>query len=220
MTFDFWYSHFSWQKFGRTSSVALVPAGGIVSDPLTDEPTILSNLTEVDLRHGAVTTYQLKTGPVDGWSTEPFAKIQILNMFLTLSLPRVINVKFLLQPHQKITSHSKENLAFYRLLRWKTVILPILTTSPYKHFSFKGWANVHFERGNKRVNTFTPKGDQIQISPVASPVILHHTVWRTWLFIAYSDWKMILVPVLTTSLIHFSWKGWENVHFELGGSPC
>ena len=33
---------------------------------------------------------------------------------------------------------------------------------------------------------------------------------------AYSDWKMILVPVLTTSLIHFSWKGWENVLFELG----
>ena len=64
--------------------------------------------------------------------------------------------------------------------------------------------------------TFTPKSDQVQISPVASPVILHHTVWRTWLFIAYSDWKMILVPVLTTLLIHFSGKGWENVLFELG----
>ena len=67
-----------------------------------------------------------------------------------------------------------------------------------------------------KVNTFTPKSDQVQISPVASPVILRHTVWRTWLFIAYSDWKMILVPVLTTSLIHFSWKGCENVLFELG----
>ena len=66
------------------------------------------------------------------------------------------------------------------------------------------------------LNPFTPKSDQVQISPVASPVILHATVWRTWLFIAYSDWKMILVPVLTTSLIHFSWKGWENVLFELG----
>ena len=65
-------------------------------------------------------------------------------------------------------------------------------------------------------NPLTPKSDQVQISPVASPVILHHTVWRTWLFIAYSDWKMIIVPVLTTSLIHFSWKGWENVLFELG----
>ena len=34
---------------------------------------------------------------------------------------------------------------------------------------------------------FTPKGDQVQISPAASPEILHHTVGRTWLFIAYSD---------------------------------
>ena len=66
------------------------------------------------------------------------------------------------------------------------------------------------------VSLFISKSDQVRISPVASPVILHHTVWRTWLFIAYSDWKMILVPVLTTSLIQFSWKGWENVLFELG----
>ena len=66
------------------------------------------------------------------------------------------------------------------------------------------------------LNPFTPKSDQVRISPVASPVILHHTVWRTWLFIAYSDWKRILVPVLTISLIQFSWNGWENVLFELG----
>ena len=37
------------------------------------------------------------------------------------------------------------------------------------------------------VNPFTPKSDQLQISPAASPEILHHTVWRTWVFIAYSD---------------------------------
>ena len=62
----------------------------------------------------------------------------------------------------------------------------------------------------------TPKSDQVQISPAAFPVILHHTVWRTWLFIAYSDWKMIILPILTTPLIYFSLKGWENVLFELG----
>ena len=50
---------------------------------------------------------------------------------LTLSFPRVINVKFLLQPHQKYKSHSMKNLAFHSLLRWKMIILPILTTSPY-----------------------------------------------------------------------------------------
>ena len=31
------------------------------------------------------------------------------------------------------------------------------------------------------------RSDQFQISPAASPEMLHHTVWRTWLFIAYSD---------------------------------
>ena len=29
-------------------------------------------------------------------------------------------------------------------------------------------------------------------------------------------WKMITLPILTTSPIHFSLKGWENVLFELG----
>ena len=37
------------------------------------------------------------------------------------------------------------------------------------------------------LHPFTPKSDQCRISPAASPEILHHTVWRTWLFIAYSD---------------------------------
>ena len=38
-----------------------------------------------------------------------------------------------------------------------------------------------------RVNPFTPKSDQFQISPPASPEVFHHTVGRTWLFTAYSD---------------------------------
>ena len=37
------------------------------------------------------------------------------------------------------------------------------------------------------LNPFTPESDRCQISPAASPEILHHTVWRTWLFLAYSD---------------------------------
>ena len=36
----------------------------------------------------------------------------------------------------------------------------------------------------KCLNPFTPKSDQCQISPAASAEILHHAVWRTWLFIA------------------------------------
>ena len=30
------------------------------------------------------------------------------------------------------------------------------------------------------------------------------------------SWKMIILPILTTSLIHLSLKGWGNVHFEPG----
>ena len=44
------------------------------------------------------------------------------------------------------------------------------------------------------VNPFTPKSDQFQISPAASPEILHHTVWWTWLFIAYSDERLLCYP--------------------------
>ena len=39
----------------------------------------------------------------------------------------------------------------------------------------------------KSFNPFTPKSGQFQNSPAASPEIWRHTVWRTWLFMAYSD---------------------------------
>ena len=54
-------------------------------------------------------------------------------------------------------------------------------------------------------NPFTPKSDQFQISPAASPEILCHRVWRTWLFITYSDepsnshWKNILFGSIQVS---------------------
>ena len=35
----------------------------------------------------------------------------------------------------------------------------------------------------------SPKNDQFQISPATSPEVLHHTVWRTWLFIANTQMK-------------------------------
>ena len=66
------------------------------------------------------------------------------------------------------------------------------------------------------LNPFTPKSDQVQISPAASAVILHHTVWGIWLFIPYSDEKWLYYQILIASLIHFCIKGWENVLFELG----
>ena len=35
-----------------------------------------------------------------------------------------------------------------------------------------------------------PKCDLLQTPPAASPELLHHTVWRTWLFIAFSDERL------------------------------
>ena len=99
---------------------------------------------------------------------------------------------------RNITSHSKENLAFHTLLRWKMIIIQILAT-PLMHFPFKRlgectfwaqeWSAQPLERngyvtGNlfsvSTLSTFTPKSDQCQISPAASPEIVHHTVRRTW----------------------------------------
>ena len=40
-------------------------------------------------------------------------------------------------------------------------------------------------------NPFTPNNDQFQISTAASPEILHHTVWRTCLFISYSVERLL-----------------------------
>ena len=44
---------------------------------------------------------------------------------------------------RNITSHSMENLAFHSLVRWKMVVLEILTTSPV-HFSLGSWENLLF----------------------------------------------------------------------------
>ena len=51
------------------------------------------------------------------------------------------------------------------------------------------------------LHPFIPKSDQFRISPVASPEPLHHALCN---------------QSITTSLIHSSLKGWENVFFELG----
>ena len=45
---------------------------------------------------------------------------------------------------RNMTSHIIKNLAFHSLLRWKMIILPILTTSLI-HFSLKSWKNILFD---------------------------------------------------------------------------
>ena len=59
---------------------------------------------------------------------------------------------------------------------------------------------------------FTPKSDQNPISPAASPEILHHSMKKMALH-SFLRWKLIILPIPTTSPIHLSLKGWENVCF-------
>ena len=67
-------------------------------------------------------------------------------------IPRVINLKFLLQLHQKYNITQYEELGFQSLLRRKMIILPILTTSLI-HFSLKCWENIILELGGERAKT-------------------------------------------------------------------
>ena len=65
------------------------------------------------------------------------------------------------------------------------------------------------------LNPFTPERDQCQNSPAASQEIWHHTVWRTWLFIAYSDEKWLHYKFSLHHSYNRFLKGWENTLFEL-----
>ena len=76
----------------------------------------------------------------------------------------------------------------------------------------------HFTHALSSVNPFTLKSDQSPISPVASPEILHHTVWRTWLFIAYSNERLLHYQFSLPHPYISLEEGWENVLFELPSS--
>ena len=57
--------------------------------------------------------------------------------------------------------------------------------------------------------------DQCQISPAASSEFSHHTVWRTWLLIAYSHMKDDYTTNSHYLTYTFLFKNWEDVLFEL-----
>ena len=64
---------------------------------------------------------------------------------LTLSLPLSVSISsFSCSITRNVTSHIMKNLAFHSLLRWKLIILPILTASIT-------WENWLFEPGSNRV---------------------------------------------------------------------
>ena len=65
------------------------------------------------------------------------------------------------------------------------------------------------------LNPFSPESNQCQNSPAASQEIWHHTVWRTWLFIAYSDEKWLYYKFSLHHSYNRFLKGWENTLFGL-----
>ena len=65
------------------------------------------------------------------------------------------------------------------------------------------------------INPFTPESDQCQNSPVASQEIWHHTVWRTWLRIAYSNERWLYYKLSLHHSYNCFLKGWKNTLFEL-----
>ena len=71
---------------------------------------------------------------------------------------------------------------------------------------------------NQRCSVKISKIDQFQTSLAASPGIVHHTVRRTWLFMAYSDEMWLYYQFsLAQHHLYVLLKGWENVLLELGG---
>ena len=108
--------------------------------------------------------------------------------------------------------------------QWKKIQFPFSKVSASAYESVRLWecVNTEFDWEVKMgieksvLNPFTPKSDQSPISPVASPEILHHTIWRTWLFIAYSDERWLHYQFSLPNPYISLEEGWENVLFELG----
>ena len=80
------------------------------------------------------------------------------------------------------------------------------------------WSRSRKKRGrNELFNPFTPKSDQFQLSPYSLTWNITSHSMENLAFHCLLRWTMIMLPILTTSLIHFSLYGWENGLFELGG---
>ena len=94
------------------------------------------------------------------------------------------------------------------LVPWRHFHDFLVFTSPLMHLRIN-----HHRKF--RVNPFTPESDQCQNSPAASQEIWHHTVWRTWLFIAYSDERWLYYQFSLHHSYNRFLKGWENTLFEL-----
>ena len=90
------------------------------------------------------------------------------------------------------TSSFDRRLSFVQT--WRTLTPRKCAFLPCGHLDFQSAATAHndefkacFHSSSSTSLTLSLLSDQCRISPAASPVILHRTVWGIWLFIAYSD---------------------------------
>ena len=81
----------------------------------------------------------------------------------------------------------------------------------------------HFECQASLLTLSRLPSDQLHISPAASPETWHHTVWRTWLLIPYSDkiwlYSQFSIPHLYIAFRRlgecaFNWLGSERVNLH------
>ena len=99
---------------------------------------------------------------------------------LTLSLPRVINLQFPLQPHQKCCIKQYEELSFHSSLRWKMIALPILTTSPI-HFSLGKVERMYFlNLGVKGLKTIWITVETPSLDCSVHLLVVQHQIGTTW----------------------------------------
>ena len=92
---------------------------------------------------------------------------------------------------------------------WRTWLFIAYSDEKWLYYKFslhhsynrflKGWGNTLFELRSERVNPFTPKSDQVQISPVASPSKITSHSKENVAFHSLLRWKTIILPILTTS---------------------
>ena len=90
------------------------------------------------------------------------------------------------------------------------------------------WENVLFELESERVNRIACSWTWLQpaiVGKTSKDFPFHSQEWSfsnfpcsppEILYITQYKWKIIILPILTTSFIHFSLQSWENVLFELG----
>ena len=101
-------------------------------------------------------TFSILCGYIFWWDC--WGNLELITLHVTLSLPRVINVKFLLQPHQKYyTIQNEERLAFHFLLRWNIIIyyqlsLPQAMKSHLLHTVWWDYYLKLITLGSERVN--------------------------------------------------------------------